>query len=485
MLRQGLLFVKRSLGGAAEWRISDAVGQKYPRFASPLSNVASDAGDSEEDLRVFIVAGEPSGDVIGSRLMGSLRRLSPKPLRFAGVGGANMEKEGLDSVFKMEDITVMGAAELFPHMFRIWRRLRQTVAEAVDFEPHVVVTVDAKGFSFRVLRSLTAIYEKKKEQPPFLVHYVAPSYWAWKGGDARLDSMKEFVDHLLCILPFEAPMCKAHGLGATFVGHPVLEDAYMNVPSAEHSAPRNWEIQGFGTNFREKHGVQSGTKIISVLPGSRVQEVKRMLPLFRIAMHRLAEDYPHIKAVVPTAQSSVVTNMVQESVSRWEIPAIVVPAASDLEKYDAFAASDAGLCTSGTASMQLLLARVPSVVAYRANPITEWLIKSRTKLEYISLPNILLNSPVVPEALFGECTPERLASLLKQVLEDHQMQELQRTSADQVLSMLSPPSSSLLHSSGALLIEDEHSEKPSMAAAATILEFFGLMNSPKKSPISY
>lgn len=168
MLRQGLLFVKRSLGGAAEWRISDAVGQKYPRFASPLSNVASDAGDSEEDLRVFIVAGEPSGDVIGSRLMGSLRRLSPKPLRFAGVGGANMEKEGLDSVFKMEDITVMGAAELFPHMFRIWRRLRQTVAEAVDFEPHVVVTVDAKGFSFRVLRSLTAIYEKKKRAAALL-----------------------------------------------------------------------------------------------------------------------------------------------------------------------------------------------------------------------------------------------------------------------------------------------------------------------------
>lgn len=486
MWRHGLLYLKRSVGVATEWRISAACDRTYPRFTARLSNVASDAEDGEEEFRVFIVAGEPSGDVIGSRLMKSLRRLSPKPLRFAGVGGATMEKEGLNSAFKMEDITVMGAAELFPHMFRIWRRLRRTVSAAIDFEPHVVVTVDSKGFSFRVLRSLTAAYEKKNEQPPFLVHYVAPSYWAWKGGDARLDSLKEFVDHVLCILPFEAPMCKAHGVGATFVGHPVLEDVYMNVSSGENGAHRNWEIQGFGNKFRDKHGLLPEAKVISVLPGSRIQEVKRMLPLFRDSMHRLAEYYPNITAVIPTPQSSVVTNMVQESVSRWEVPAVVLPAASDLEKYDAFDSSNAGLCTSGTAVMQLLLARVPSVVAYRANPITEWLIKSRTKLDYISLPNILLNSPVVPEALFGECTPERLTSLLKQVLEDEKMQERQRTAAEQVLSMLAPPSSSFLHSSDACLtVADEHSQKPSMAAAATILEFFGLLDSAKKSPISY
>ncbi|KAG0627981.1 hypothetical protein M758_2G241500 [Ceratodon purpureus] len=485
MWRHGLLSLKRSLGVATEWRCSAAFGQTYP-LAAPLSNVASDVEGDDEEFRVFIVAGEPSGDVIGSRLMGSLRRLSPKPLRFSGVGGANMEKEGLNSAFKMEDITVMGAAELVPHMFRIWRRLRQTVAAAIDFEPHVVVTIDAKGFNFRVLRSLTAAYEKKKEQPPFLVHYVAPSYWAWKGGDARLDTLKEFVDHLLCILPFEAPMCKAHGVGATFVGHPVLEDAYMNVSSGDSNANRNWEMQGFGNKFRDQHSLQSDAKVISVLPGSRAQEVKRMLPLFRDTMHRLAEDYPDITAVIPTPQSSIVTNMVQESVSRWEVPSVILPAASDLEKYDAFAASNAGLCTSGTAVMQLLLARVPSVVAYRANPITEWLIKSRTKLEYISLPNILLNSPVVPEALFGECTPDRLAFLLKQVLEDQKMQEQQRTAAEQVLCMLAPPSSSLMYSGDAsLLAADEHSQKPSMAAAATILDFFGLLDRPKKSPISY
>lgn len=223
MWRHGLQALRRKSVG--EWRTHG------PRIRASLSTVASseNASSDEEEFRVFVVAGEPSGDVIGSRLMNSLRRLSPKPLRFAGVGGASMKKEGLDSVFKMEDITVMGAAELLPHMFRIWRRLRQTVSAAIKFEPHVVVTVDAKGFSFRVLRSLSAAYMDKKEQPPFLVHYVAPSYWAWKGGDARLDTLKEFVDHLLCILPFEAPMCKAHGLGATFVGHPVLEDAFMNV----------------------------------------------------------------------------------------------------------------------------------------------------------------------------------------------------------------------------------------------------------------
>ncbi|KAH9556156.1 hypothetical protein CY35_07G011200 [Sphagnum magellanicum] len=187
------------------------------------------AGARNEKLRVFIVAGEPSGDLIGSRLMASLRRLSPRPLQFAGVGGNLMKREGLVSEFPMEDIAVMGVAELLPHLVRIWVRLRQTVTAVMDFRPHVVVTVDAKGFSFRVLRSITDAYRRLGVSRPPLVHYVAPSSWAWKGGENKLKNLADTLDHLLCILPFEAALFKAHGIKATYVGHPVLEDAFTSV----------------------------------------------------------------------------------------------------------------------------------------------------------------------------------------------------------------------------------------------------------------
>eukprot|EP00268_Persea_americana_P024126 TRINITY_DN23599_c0_g1_i1.p1 TRINITY_DN23599_c0_g1~~TRINITY_DN23599_c0_g1_i1.p1 ORF type:complete len:245 (-),score=55.42 TRINITY_DN23599_c0_g1_i1:39-773(-) len=185
----------------------------------------ADMGSRDGELRVFMVAGEVSGDAIASRLMSSLRKISPFPLRFAGVGGALMSQEGLQSLYPLEDIAVMGIWELLPHLNQIRRKLKETTEAALLFRPHVVVTVDSKGFSFRFLKLLRASCGQQGVESPVHIHYVAPSFWAWKGGEKRLEVLSSFVDHVLCILPFEEDVCRSNGLAATFVGHPLLDDA--------------------------------------------------------------------------------------------------------------------------------------------------------------------------------------------------------------------------------------------------------------------
>jgi lipid-A-disaccharide synthase len=182
-----------------------------------------DAAARDGELRVFVVAGEVSGDSLASRLMASLRALSPVPVRFAGVGGELMRNKGLQSLFPMEEISIMGLWELLPHIYNIKRKIEDTADAAVLFQPHAVVTVDSKGFSFRLLKQLKCRYNQVAR--PLHVHYVAPSFWAWKDGERRLAKLHNFVDHLLCILPFEEEICRLNGLPATYVGHPLLDDA--------------------------------------------------------------------------------------------------------------------------------------------------------------------------------------------------------------------------------------------------------------------
>eukprot|EP01018_Ginkgo_biloba_P037536 Gb_23138 [translate_table: standard] len=426
-----------------------------------------------EELRVFIVAGEVSGDVIGSRLMYSLRHLSPVNIRFAGVGGALMSREGLQSQFPMEDLSVMGLWELVPHIRTFKKRLQETTEAALDFQPHVVVTVDSKGFSFRLLKRLHARCSQKGLLRPFSVHYVAPSFWAWKGGEKRLKGLTSMVDHILCILPFEEETCKANGLAATFVGHPILEDVLHD--HAGNVQERNkWKAQGDGAKFRTEHGLLADSTIITLLPGSRMQEVNRMLPIFGCTLELLKDTFYDLTAVIPVAPNQQVSKCIEKIVERWTNPVVLISGGSVEASYNAFNASAAALSTSGTAVLQLQLARLPCVVAYRANLLTEWLIQLRTKLHYISLPNILMDSAVLPEALFSACTPKQLASLLRQLIQNEHLQEQQVVAAEKVFDILSPPMRDLMGASsqgfnGSHLLQNSSRPMPSMIAAFTIL----------------
>ncbi|KAK1292209.1 hypothetical protein QJS10_CPB17g02002 [Acorus calamus] len=420
------------------------------------------------ELRVFVVAGEVSGDSISSRLMSSLKSLSPFPIRFSGVGGTLMHKEGLRSLFPMEDIAVMGIWELVPHLNKFRVKINETVEAAILFRPHVVVTVDSKGFSFRFLKKLRARSTELGTQCPVHVHYVAPSFWAWKGGERRLGGLSEFVDHLLCILPFEEEVCRSNGLAATFVGHPMVEDALsFNLIILLFFCAMFWKIELFA--FVTSHHSSTGAQVITLLPGSRLQEVTRMLPIFLNAVHILKDSFPGLTAVIPVAPNHHVEKYIDTAIQTSSVSAILIAGTSINQKYDAFSASTAALCTSGTAVMELQLARLPCLVAYRAHFLTEWLIQYRTKLQYISLPNILLNSSVIPEALFHSCTPENLAVLARKLIMDADLRDLQIVSAKKVFELLSPPQ----ESSGIIYPPDLDSSttkiSPSTIAASTIL----------------
>ncbi|KAI4354331.1 hypothetical protein L6164_003201 [Bauhinia variegata] len=384
----------------------------------PLIEMAARDGE----LRLFLVAGEVSGDSIASRLMASLKKLSPFPVRFAGVGGPKMSNEGLKSLFPIEDISVMGILELLPHLYKFRVKLKETIEAASLFDPHVVLTVDSKGFSFRFLKQLRARYNQQNLHSPVHFHYVAPSFWAWKGGEARLRGLAEFVDHLFCILPNEDKICRLNGVSATFVGHPILEDA-LELNLGNNSLVHKWKVEGNGEEFRSKYAVPSGATVISLLPGSRVQEVTRMLSIFTKTVELLKETFPQLITIIHLAPNQNVENVIASAIHKWPVPVILIPGGSTRLKYDAFSASRVALCTSGTAAVELQLARLPCVVAYRAHILTEWFIKYKAKIKYISLPNILLDSAIIPEALFQSCTPENLALLLKDLIHNNSRHE--------------------------------------------------------------
>lgn len=308
---------------------------------------------------------------------------------------------------------------------------------------------------------------------PLHFHYVAPSFWAWKGGEARLKGLANFVDHILCILPNEEAVCKLNGLDATFVGHPVLEDIFeFNL--GKQASPHDLKIEGNSEDFRRKYALSSevasleGAAVISLLPGSRLQEVIRMLSIFAHTFDQLKDSIPELITVIHVAPNQHVENYIDGVIRKWPVPAILIPGGHQHLKYDAFSASRIALCTSGTVAMELQLARLPCVVAYRAHILTEWYIQYKAKIPYISLPNILTDSAIIPEALFQACTPTNLASLLMKLMHNKRLQEEQIVAAENVIKLLFP-SERIINN-----LEEQMGWKfpnctPSMIASSTIL----------------
>lgn len=341
---------------------------------------------------IFLVAGEPSGDVLGARLMAGLKQATGGQVRFAGIGGERMIAEGLDSLFPMDELTLFGLAELLPKLPNILRRIRQTAETILDMKPDAVVTIDAPDFCFRVAKKV-----RKADPSIKLIHYVAPTVWAWRPGRAK--KIAAFLDHLLVLLPFEPPYFEKVGLSATFVGHSVVEGGVG---------------RGDGAAFRARHGIAPDTPLLTVLPGSRRSEIKVLLPDFGHALSILAQHHPDLRVVVPTLGK--VAGPVRGAVAGWPLAPIVVE--GDGEKYDAFAASTAALAASGTVALELALARLPAIIAYRIHPITHQLYKRLIRAKYANLVNIMQDRMLVPEYLQDDCVPDRLAEGVERLLSD-------------------------------------------------------------------
>ena len=340
---------------------------------------------------IYLIAGEPSGDFLGGRLMAALRERTGGAVRFAGIGGEEMAAAGLASRVPLDELAIMGVAEVLPRARRIFRRVAETIEDIIRARPDAVVTIDSSGFTWRIAHGL----RRRGARLP-LIHYVAPMVWAWRAGRAR--RMARWYDHLLVLLPFEPPLFAKVGLACTYVGHPAVESG---------------ADRGDGAAFRRRHAIPADAKLLVLLPGSRRGEVSRLLPVLEAAAHALARRYPGLRVALPT--TATVRDTVNAAVARWSMPAIVV---GREEKYDAFAAGDVALAASGTVALELALAGLPAVVAYRVNRLTHALLKRIVKVRYAHLLNLVLGREAVPELLQENCTPERLAAAAARLLDD-------------------------------------------------------------------
>lgn len=339
---------------------------------------------------IMLVAGEPSGDLLGARLMAALRRASPQDLDFIGVGGTRMAAEGLRSILPMSDLSVMGLAEVVPRIPRLLGHIRRTAAFAHRERPVAIVTIDSPGFNFRLAKRL------RGSGIP-IIHYVAPTVWAWRPGRAR--TIAPLFEHLLALLPFEPPYFEAVGLDCTFVGHPVVEQRME---------------EGGGAAFRARHGIAADARLLAVLPGSRHSETSRLLGPFGGAARTIADQVPDLRIVVPTLPH--LADEVSSAAREW--PGRPIVSVEEAEKLSAFQASDAALAASGTVSLELALAGVPMLVAYRVSALTLLIAKRLVRTEHVNLINLILGRRVIPEILHGDCTPQRLAAETLRLLND-------------------------------------------------------------------
>jgi len=355
-------------------------------------------------MKVFLIAGEASGDALGGALMEGLRRLRPE-ISFAGVGGALMQEQGLTSLFAMDELSIMGLAEVLPKYAHLKRRIRQTASAIADKAPDVVITIDSPDFCLRVLALAKAANPSLKT-----VHYVAPSVWAWRPG--RAAKMARVVDHVLALLPFEPRFMTDAGMTCDFVGHPVT------------TQPEASEAEALA--FRTAHGIAAEAPLILALPGSRKGEVARLGPVFGDALQRVKAQVPDMRVVLPSVAARAA--QVREVTADWPGDPVVLDAASTGAdtKRAAFRAATVGLAASGTVSLELAAADTPMVIAYRMNPLSQAMISRLLRVDTVTLVNLVTDSRAVPEFLGPDCLAKDIAPALIEVMTDGPSRAAQR-----------------------------------------------------------
>lgn len=355
-------------------------------------------------MRVFILAGEPSGDALGGALMEGLTALRPSTT-FSGIGGAMMTAQGLDSMFPMEELSVMGLAEVLPKYRHLKRRIRETAEAIITLDPDVVITIDSPDFSLRVAKLVKAARPQIKT-----VHYVAPTVWAWRPG--RADKMAKMIDHVLALFPFEPSYMEAAGMTCDFVGHPVVT---QEIASEEDRAL-----------FRTNLGIAEDAPLLLVLPGSRRGEVDRLAPVFGEALRPVLAGHPDARVVVPTVPA--LTARVAELVQGWPGRPIVldprdVAAESAMaDKRAAFGAADVALAASGTVSLELAASGTPMVIGYDMAWLSRQIIGRMLKVDTVTLVNLVSESRAVPEYIGDNCKPELIAEGLLSTLANPMVQ---------------------------------------------------------------
>ena len=361
-------------------------------------------------LTIMLVCGEPSGDQIGAELMAGLKTLAGENLHLVGVGGTAMAAQGLKSLFPLDDTAVMGLREVVPRIPAILRRVREAADYATRVRPDAVVLIDSPDFTHRIAQRLRRVAPKIR-----IVNYAAPQVWASRSWRAR--KMARYFDLVLALLPFEPPFFAAHGLRAVFVGHPVIERAAR--------------MTG-GEALRARLGIAPATPLLALLPGSRLNEVRLLLPPFRDAVALLRREIPDLVCVLPTVAH--VERFVRDQTRNWPTPLHIVE--SEIDKFAAFDAASAAIAASGTVTTELALAGTPMVAAYRLGSLTYALARPFVHVRFITLANILLDRLAVPEFIQRECTGTALAHAALPLLCDEAARDGQRRDLAEAMAKL-------------------------------------------------
>ena len=365
---------------------------------------------SIKKIKVYLIATEPSGDVIGSNLIKSLKKVNKHKVQFFGIGGPKMIKSGLvKSLFSINELSIFGIFEIIPKIFKVFSLLKKTENDLLKIKPNVLITIDSPDFNFRILKRISDKTLQTKK-----IHYVAPTVWAWRSGRAKY--LSNYIDKLLTILPFENKYFKKYNLVTKFVGHPIYE--------IKKNKKINKKI------FNYKYKIKDGYKIVSFLPGSRLSEIKKSIPVLietinlirnhtNHKLHVLFYILPHLKKYFDKYKFDFSYSLINE-----------------IDKYDAFKVSNAAISTSGTVAVELSYFKVPTIVIYKLNLFSYFFAKIFVKIKYANILNILENKYIIPEFLQFKCRPKLISNELIRLLKNKSYSKTQINNAQKALIKL-------------------------------------------------
>lgn len=372
---------------------------------------------TETERKIVLIATEESGDRLGANLMKVLRQRLGGAVRFEGVGGRSMAREGLTSWFPIEELSIIGLAAVVKQLPKILRLIKQTAAAVTEAAPDILVIIDSPDFTHRVAKRVRASDPKIP-----IVDYVSPSVWAWRPGRAR--TMLTYVDHVLALLPFEPQAYqRLCGPPCSYVGHPLTEQLASLRPNPEERQQRD-----------------AAPPVLLVLPGSRRSEIRHHMAVFGQTLARLNGEGVAFETILPTMPH--LQEAVTEGVKTWPVqPRVVI---GEQEKRAAFRIAHAALAKSGTVTLELALSGVPMVTAYRTGSVEAWILRRAIKVNSVILANLVIGENVVPEFLQQDCTPEKLSQTLRELLGESALRRKQLEAfarIDQVMSTGNQPPS--------------------------------------------
>jgi lipid-A-disaccharide synthase len=385
-------------------------GNQIPEAGARLVRAFFGGELMSQPKRIFVVAGEHSGDVLGGPLIEALKaKAGAEGFEFAGVGGENMDAAGLHSIFPMSDVAVMGPAAILARLPKLLRRVYQAVDAALAFNPDVLIIIDSPEFTHPIAKRV----RKRRPDIP-IVDYVSPSVWAWRPGRAR--KMRPYVDQLLALLPFEPEAhARLGGPACTYVGHPLIERAA-------------W-IDGLDTEkLQAKLGLTPGVPVLLVLPGSRPSEVSRLMQPFGEAVRLLERQMGAVELILPVVPS--VRALIEQGLAGWPKRPHFVEGEED--KFTAFRLARAALAASGTVTLELAVAGTPMVVGYRVERLAGLVVRHFLKVQSFVLPNLVLGENAFPEFMQENCTPEKLSAALLPLLANSPERSAQLTTLGKI-----------------------------------------------------